>query len=120
MLDMIGVGLLRHLVEETNAHVILSSTWRFGCRREENYLKRFSDFLGFTLADRTPFSNHGFRGDEINEWMRVNNIVQATKYVILDDDSDFHPDQLAHLVHTDHKEGFLFRDYEKALRLLSD
>jgi hypothetical protein len=31
------------------------------------------------------------RGDEIREWLRKN--PEVTKYAILDDDSDFYPDQ---------------------------
>ena len=58
------------------------------------------------------------RGDEIDRWLKHNG-KDVEKYCIIDDDYDFTDYQIEnHLVHTDTREGFLYRDYEKAVRIL--
>ena len=53
------------------------------------------------LLDKTGYSNNGFRGDEIKEWL--NRHPEVTQYAILEDDEDFYPDQ--HLFKTSWQTG---------------
>lgn len=89
------IALLNDLCKETNAVVVVSSTWRKGRTIEE--LQTMLDYAGatFQIIDITP-SLHYERGSEIREWLR-RNIKPDThgmyyfdfhNYAILDDDSD--------------------------------
>lgn len=75
---------------ETNCKVVLSSSWRHFPDAVKIVNKSIVD-----IHDVTP-TKGGFRGDEIKEWLwnqslKSNFVVD--KYAILDDESDFYPDQ---------------------------
>jgi len=91
---------LNRLVEEFDAYFIISSTWRkiYTLNTLQNIFKEAGFKYPLNIIDVTPILPSGFRGDEINAWMRINksflsNIKTVKKYVILDDDSDFHGNQ---------------------------
>lgn len=71
------------LVEETNALVVLCSSWRHyrDCKR---YLRE----KGVTWVDKTGDAPSRFRGREIQAWVRAHR-KEIRRYVILDDDRDF-------------------------------
>ncbi len=71
---------------DTDCEVVLSSSWRHHEAGREEVRKSVVNFI-----DWTPTSHNGFRGDEIKQWL--NEHPEVTKYAILDDESDFHPDQ---------------------------
>lgn len=58
------------------------------------------------------------RGDEIREWLIENDHVE--KYVILDDNTDFLPEQIPYFIRTDPRVGFTKECLEKALKILND
>lgn len=89
------IVLLNGLCKETNAVVVVSSTWRKGRTVEE--LQTMLDYAGatFKIIDITPSLAYE-RGSEIRAWLK-HNIKPEThgmyyfdfhNYVILDDDSD--------------------------------
>lgn len=92
---------LKWIVEETNAKIVISSTWRFSGIEimKEMWGKRA---LPGDIIDVTPFtsvmtdydasfSERAERGNEIRDWLNKNGGVE--KYVILDDDNDMLPEQ---------------------------
>ena len=84
--------------------VVLSSSWRhdpdWKKTMQENGLDT-DKFIG-----RTPSSDNGFRGDEIEQWLTDNADRDVESYVIVDDDSDFTPWQIKnHFVKTTWEEG---------------
>lgn len=90
---MIYIGIDKHLarrvrqiVKDTGCKVVLSSTWRLYKPHRDEVRDKVCDFISITkdLPSR-------FRGDEVNEWLERH--PEVTKYAILDDNSDFHPDQ---------------------------
>ena len=90
------VEILKRFCEETNALIVLSSTWRITISKEE--LKEiFGGWIQFHLISgnswKTGRDAKGFRGNEIEEWFKDNPNFANYRYVILDDDSDFHPHQ---------------------------
>jgi hypothetical protein len=101
------IEILKEIIESTDAKVVLSSTWRLGwvrMQREPNYHDKHFEMLrckllehGIELFDCTPISDKGYRGDEIDEWLRCHSDVES--FVILDDDSDMKP-HLGRLVRT--------------------
>lgn len=87
------VKLLDDICKATKAKVVISSTWR----------KLFPDITWwheqFKLCNAehvdvigiTGNSHNGFRGREVNNWLADH--PEVTSYIVLDDDSDFYPDQ---------------------------
>ena len=89
------IQLLKELVDETGATIILSSTWRFGFENPnlypellelENKLAQF----GLLIEGSTPVDARGHRGKEIDEWLKAH-ADEVESFVILDDDSDVAP-----------------------------
>mgnify|MGYP005808591607 CR=1 FL=1 len=112
--DRRNIDAFMHIVDTTNAKVVISSTWRTGrtvkffkdCFR--TYLNRTPDIINFT----DEFSR--FRGDEINQYLKHHNYIDS--WVCLDDDSDFYPEN--NLVQTDIQVGLTMDDAKKAIKIL--
>ncbi len=99
------------LVEETNALVVISSTWR---SRGVQDLQEMFDYCSgtFKILDVTPHSNHRVRGVEIKEWLSKNCMelfgihdFDFYRYAIIDDDSDMLLRQQDHFFQTDNYSG---------------
>ena len=97
------------LVRQTKATVVLSSTWRLSKSWREDMK---GNGLTCKFLDRTPYlvdddQMHMPRGKEIKAWLfdwQAENPTQTLEaYAIIDDDSDFLPDQP--LFNTDHAFG---------------
>jgi hypothetical protein len=93
-IDREAVENLNFLCKETDAKIVISSTWRHsGLDYCKDALER-SGFIG-EIIDITPDlrSNNCLRGNEILKWIKDNKdkvgpYYNFTEYVILDDDSD--------------------------------
>lgn len=70
---------------DTDCEVVLSSSWRHHPDGVAVVEKRVVKVL-----DKTPHVD-GIRGDEVNAWLAEH--PEVVCYAILDDDSDFYPDQ---------------------------
>jgi hypothetical protein len=84
--------ILKRIVDNTGAKIILSSSWRFGCSAA---VRDRLDTVGLSLHDMTTTEtmNDPRRGAEIDLWLRENSGVISV--AILDDDADagaLHPD----------------------------
>lgn len=121
--DPVSVALVDRLCREGDAAVVVSSSWRTG--NAQNLRADLIRCGGIAVANRvvseTPeISIPGKRrGDEVALWLSqaagtVTGMV--ARYVILDDDSDFYPEQP--LVKTTFEDGFRFKHYIAALRHL--
>lgn len=110
--DWTAIGLVRTAAIRANAEVILSSSWRYYYKPEEA-----GDFLGIPIYRITPWSlkNQRWRGSEIAEFLSEN---PCEKYCIIDDETDFFPEQEEFLVRTDEKNGLSYQDFEKILEIL--
>ncbi len=99
VIDENMVDILKHIVDETGAEIILSSSWRRGycffladgLQSKDPDIKKLYDALekvGLSISGITPLSNESgpsARPLEIREWLnRFHNIFS---YVILDDDT---------------------------------
>ncbi len=92
-LDPEGISQLNRLCRDAGACVVISSTWRktWNPKRLLQHFRK-AGFTGVFHADwRTPISAKGFRGDEVDDWLRRH--PEVTAYVIIDDSGDFHPHQ---------------------------
>jgi len=117
-LDTAKVGNLNLILENTNANIVISSTWRFMFSQEEieNALTTAGFMFLDRIIDKTPVLNEGTRGSEIAMWMQDKDIQS---FAILDDDDDFLPDQMPFLVKTDFDTGLTREHVEKAIEILS-
>ena len=117
-LDPVSVGLMARLCQETDAKIVVSSTWRIG--RTVEMLKNELDKLGaHKVADRIIDRTKDFRairGKQIAQWIEDN--AFEGRYVIVDDDSDMLPEQKPYFVHTSWEDGFKAKHYRDALKIL--
>lgn len=119
-LDPVCVALVARLLKETDAKVVVSSSWRIG--RTVETLKHELDRIGaHKIADRiigrTGDGYNGHRGRQIKEWIELN--APECSYVILDDDSDMLPAQRPYFVKTNFDEGFRASHYKRAMAILN-
>lgn len=95
---------------DTGCDVVLSSSWRHGEEGVKEVERQVCDLL-----DRTPNSDDGFRGGEVKAWLTGH--PEVTNYAILDDDSDFFPEQP--LFKTSWKEGLTKEIAEEVIKHLN-
>lgn len=116
-LDPVAISMLKKL-QSKGVTFVLSSTWRIGIDSKDD-LERFSKELGLNIHSITPNLLDKNRGYEIDAWFTLQDVEPSkVKYVILDDDEDFHDYQFSHLVHVDPEEGYSFKDFKKTLDIL--
>lgn len=101
---------LRYIIEQTNAKIVLSSTWRFKgidvikqMWIDRNLPGEVIDITidSFDLIEEGLFSDFDEvkRGNEIQRWID-DNIYNIESYVIIDDDTDMLPNQINRFVQT--------------------
>lgn len=97
-MDPVMVERFNQLVKDSGASVVLSSTWRLDddwpATMKANGLGDY--FIGRTprlTTTRYPSIVRGYvpRGEEIEHWLKEH--PEVVKYAIIDDDSDFLPEQ---------------------------
>lgn len=86
------VKLVRRIIDETKCDVVLSSTWRLYPEAREVVKRDVCHFIDCTV-DYQAGAKRGIveRGLEVQAWLDKH--PEVTRYAILDDDSDFLPDQ---------------------------
>ena len=119
-----AMSMLRNLIKESGAKIVISSTWRMGDNAQtERELKMFFRVCGFkeianAFHDEWRTDSDGeLRGEEIKRWLEKHPECQEC-YLILDDDSDMLDEQLPFFVKTDAYNGFLLEHYDKAKEIL--
>lgn len=98
--DPVKVGLLRFVLQATNANVVISSSWRIG--RTPDWFKGYFEHVGIPsppIVGCTPETVVGRengigRGDEVDAWLEYHHPGYKTDpsivYAIVDDDGDFY------------------------------
>lgn len=84
--------MVQRIIHETKCAVVLSSTWRMYAESRETVRREICHFIDVT-KNMQGGAKWGVveRGVEVQEWLdRHPNVEQ---YAILDDESDFSPDQ---------------------------
>ena len=108
--------LLREIIWETDAKLVVSSSWRLDGLAKLNKLFRF---FGLPNAfDVTPCLNTA-RGIEIDAWLGSH--PEVDKYVILDDDEDMNEHQLPYFIKTNpYGDGLNKKVKDKAIKILKE
>lgn len=120
-LDPRAVGLVQSLTENTDAEVVISSTWRklMTLQDIQQHLRAHGgNSLAARVVATTPsVKGNVVRGIEIAQWLTAWRPVY-TPYVIIDDDSDMLDSQLPHFVQVPNYRGFGLPEYVKACDIL--
>lgn len=106
-LDVLAVGMVRELCLRNEAQIVMHSTWR-----KHIDLAEFAKRWDLPILDKT---DHGDKSQSVGRWLKEHPEVE--KYVILDDD-DMH--DRTHQVFTSLFEGFMYKDFMFAMKLLGD
>lgn len=127
--DEISVHLIDRLLDgQEDVGIVVSSSWRkhpeYGqtveklqrTLREQFGLRNWRRVFSFTPSAKDGMSS-GLRGLEVNSWLDEHG-SGLERYVIIDDDADFLPDQNRNLVRTTTDRGFGFPDYLEVKRIL--
>ena len=109
--------LLKQLVDETGAEIVLSSSWRI-YDKTRVFIKKKLEEYEIALIGVTPDTGES-KGKEIKKWLDETP-YSIESFVILDDDSDMEEFTHAKLVKTDSNIGLQKADIIKAIHLLND
>lgn len=110
--------LLQHIVKETGAKIVLSSSWRIGFTpASKNLLARFKEY-GLELFDCTPELSGTCRGDEIRKWLSDTE-YDVERFAILDDEANMGEFTEMNLVQTDTNVGLQITDAVRCIKMLN-
>ena len=119
-----SVSNLRHIVEATEADIVITSTWKYKGIDAMHTLWTLREMPGFLLGVTPEVVSNDFciRSMEIMKWLAQNapEDPEEYRYVIIDDSSIFLPEHLPHLVCTSASVGITEEDADKAIRKLSE
>lgn len=113
---------LKHIIDVTDAEVVLSSTWRWGYwahgTDRDDYLELIDKLasFGIKVRDITPAFSIPDRESEILWWLEHRS--SDGNFVILDDE-DYFVDLHEHFVETDPAFGLTAEDVQKAIEILN-
>ena len=117
-IDVKAVKLVKKVIEETGAKIVVSSSFRYNQAFQEIQEILLRNGI---LFEKTPFINNE-RGKEIKKWLSEKSDIED--YVILDDDifEDFDEGLLSHLVKMEDNntrgfgKGLQLKDIEKIIK----
>lgn len=114
-LDSVAIAKLNYLLSQTDAKIVVSSTWR----ADDPELQELFAIVGIpAYIDITPYHETRHRGTEIKMWLDKH--PEVSNYIIIDDDDDMLYDQMKHFIQTDaYKRGLSDLDVEKAIKILN-
>ncbi|MDE6258947.1 MAG: hypothetical protein K2M53_11260 [Muribaculaceae bacterium] len=116
LFDPHAVENLRHILDDIDARIVISSSWRYahslGSLRMMWEVRGLPGEILDTLACGATYIS---RGEEIESWLERN---ERPEYVIIDDLDDFSPAQLDHYVETNPIVGISEADAQKAIEIL--
>ena len=115
------VKLLKHIVDETSAKIVLSSDWRYWLNTDDKdvtFLIRTLAKYDMEIMSSTPITKHGYRGAEIYQWINEWQGETIEKFVIFDDRNDMKP-YMDRLVQADFNYGLTKKDTNIAIKLLN-
>jgi hypothetical protein len=114
--DPIASSNLQYILEELpDVQVVVSSTWR----KHKTLVALQKVFevnriLPERMIGTTPVSEEGYRGKEIEQYLKEHPEVKS--FVIIDDDKDLEP-YMDRLVRTNSSNGLTFTDAQKVIEL---
>lgn len=115
--DTYLVRNLARVLEETDAKVVLSSTWRYEwgnidqtCSADFLALRDECRINGIEFFDKTPAIGNGADRDaEIKAWLAANSHLEIEKYIAIDDETYLFRNDPSYLIHIDPAVGLNYR-----------
>ena len=113
------IAALAHIVEQTGADIVISSSWKDYMTMDEIHMMWHKRQLPGKVIDVTPTTSR-HRGDEIATWLNL--CPDTCSYVIIDDQprEQFNTDQYDHLIITNGFYGLTQSDAERAVEILNN
>lgn len=119
---------LKKIIDETDAKLVISSTWRMSGMTEMVNLWKHRNLAGQIIgitptemdvvnSGSTRFYDDVCRGAEIDLWMK--RIAYKGTYVIIDDTPDMLKTQQDFFIKTNPYIGLTFKDADKAIKILN-
>ena len=122
-IDPVLAQHVKNIVERTGCKVVLSSSWRGSEEAEREIEERVCKLAGRTPRIHRPVGTgmeYCERGREIKSWMVSNaELVEITRYAIVDDDGDMLPEQQEHFFQTTNEKGITAEIAEKIIEHLN-
>lgn len=126
LFDPEAVQNLEHIIEATDAKIIITSTWRLDGDMQVLWRNRnlAGEVIGITptLLREKAIGRirmyYGHRGEEVERWLQ-DNAIASYNYAILDDEDDYLPHQAEHLILTDPMTGITKDIAESVISLLA-
>jgi hypothetical protein len=125
LLDDKCVRIFNKIIQATNAHIVISSTWRYHIISGRMTLEEFTTMLrgrgveGTICGHTGPFDGW-HRGREIETYLILHPEIKESGYIVIDDDfttlDSFNEE--THLVLTKLSTGITDSNAEQAIRLL--
>lgn len=111
-LDRTRLVLLKQLVDNTDAKIVLSSTWRFYWSKNKNEMRAQGEEMnqvfnseGLSIYDKTPVKCNSDRREEILLWLKnQSEIIES--FVIIDDTNFGWKDLQDYWVKTSYYKGY--------------
>lgn len=138
LFDPVAVGNLKRIVDETEAEIVIISSWKlegvermidlWNARKMPGVLVGCTldcisgmDLLNVNLEDSAAFANLAGKGNEVKQWLKENAPKRADsyRYVILDDVPDFLPEQMENYIQVDPGVGITEEDAYKVIERLN-
>ena len=139
LFDPVAVGNLKRIVDETEAEVVIISSWKLeGVERMMEHWKARKmpgvlagctpdcisgmDLLNINLEDPAAVANLAGKGNEVKQWLKENAPKKADgyRYVILDDVPDFLLEQMENYIQTSPVVGITVEDTKKAIDIINE
>ena len=120
-IDQTALGILKKIVDETGANIVISSTWRKG-KTVEFFVGLFEG-LGWKnapiLSCTATVGHDGNRGREILEWIEGARRKKEISYIVIDDEtSDMQDIHKSLIIQTSMDDGLLYADALEAIEIL--
>lgn len=133
LFDAKAVANLSKIIEETEADIVISSSWKnIGLVELQNMWRDRGlpgkivditpDYMSDELLLKEDSSNVDYlyeRGSEIQGWLLLHG-DEISRFVIIDDMDDILPEQQSHFVQTDPEFGITIDDVKKIVHLLNN
>lgn len=116
-----AVSILCQLVEDTDARIVISSSWRYGKNMIDLMRILQYDFMTTSKTASALLDKIGHmttdKNEEILRWMKISTF-DIESFVILDDDMIDHPGLVDNFIRVDRESGLTISDYIKARDIL--
>ena len=83
-IDPILMERFRTIVIKTDAHIVLSTTWRKFEFFRDHLLEKMGDIASRVIGD-TPVLDWKSRAEEINAWISSHPEIKIDKFIVIDD-----------------------------------